>query len=147
MKIPRSSEKRFSDAIESEHVDTVVSLLGKYPELINPEGWVPPPLHSAILWNRREVAEVLLDHGADLEQRDPDRQTTPLRYAVMYAKVDLIPLLISRGANQGAIEEGGLTAVELAETAASGEYEEYEDLPRAGEYAAVLDLLRSLEEG
>lgn len=144
MKIPKVSEREFSDAIESGDSDVVVSLLQNYPELVNAPSWTPPPLHCAILWNQPKVAEVLLDHGADLELRDPDRQTTPLRYAVMYGKVDLIPMLVSRGANQGAIEEGGLSALELAETAASGEYEEFEDIPRREEYVAVVELLKKI---
>jgi ankyrin repeat protein len=56
------------------------------------------------------MAEILLDNGADIELRDPDRNTTPLRYAIVYCQRDMIPLLISRGANTGAITDNGTTA-------------------------------------
>lgn len=144
MKVPQERQREFSDAIESGDVDVVGSLLAKYPELVNPSSWTPPPLHCAILLSQREVVEVLLDAGADLEMKDPDRQTTPLRYAIMYGKLNLISLLISRGANPGVIQKGGLTALQLAEAAVAGEYEEFDDLPRREEYVAVVKLLREL---
>lgn len=72
---------------------------------------------------------------------DRDRKTTPLRYAIMYCKPDLISLLVSRGANCGPIVEGGSTALQLAQEAAGGAYEQYDDLPSRNEYAKVVDLL------
>jgi ankyrin repeat protein len=144
MNIPETSQREFSDAMESGNIEVVLSMLGQYPTMVHLRSWTPPPLHCAILWNQREVAQILLEAGADLELCDPDRQTTPLRYAVMYCKLELIPLLISRGANFGVIEKGGMTALQLAEAAAAGEYEEFDDLPRREEYLAVVALLRDL---
>lgn len=86
-----------SDAIECGDLATVERLIRQHPILVNSLEWTPPPLHCAILWNQLSVAELLLDSGADLELADPDRQTTPLRYAIMYCKTELIPMLLSRG--------------------------------------------------
>ena len=123
-----------SDAIESGDVQTVKSIIEGHPELVCHPDWTPPPIHCAVLWNQPRIAEFLLEKGADIEALDPDRQTTPLRYAVLYAKTDLISLLLSYGANAGPIVENGISALQLAEDAANGTYEEYDDLPSRDEY-------------
>ena len=142
MALTKEEHTAFSNAIETGDCDTVEAMIGRYTELVNHPNWTPPPLHCAILWGQPAVAELLLDHGADIEMLDPDRQTTPLRYAIMYCKADVISLLLSKGANTGPIVEGGTSALQLATDCAGGGYEEYEDLPRPQEYAAVVTLLR-----
>ncbi|MFK7820606.1 MAG: ankyrin repeat domain-containing protein [Planctomycetaceae bacterium] len=133
-----------SNAIESGDLTAVEALIQQYPMLVNHPDWTPPPLHCAVLWNQPRVAELLLNHGADIELKDPDRQTTPLRYAIMYGKTELIPLLLSQGANTQACVDGGSTAIQLALEAASGAFEEFEDLPRRDEYQPVVEVLREL---
>ena len=54
-------------------------------------------------------------------------------------------MLLSRGANAGSIVENGSTALQLAMQAASGKYEQYEDLPGRTEYKNVVTVL--LESG
>lgn len=142
MSLTKADHTALSDAIESGDLHTVESLIQQHPGLVNHPDWTPPPIHCAVLWNQPEIAEFLLDNGADLEMLDPDRQTTPLRYAIMYCKTDLIPLLLSRGANSGPIVEDGMSALELAQEAANGAYEEYEDLPSRDSYQDVVTLLK-----
>ena len=142
MTLNEQDHRTLSDAIESGDAETVTRCLADFPELVNHPRWTPPPLHCAVLWDQAAIAELLLDYGADLEGRDPDQQTTPLRYAIMFAKVALIPLLLSRGAQAGPIEEGGKSAWQLAVEAADGAYESYEDLPRREAYGPVLRALR-----
>ena len=139
---PNKVEHRaFADAIESGDADTVLSMLQRHPVLVDPPSWTPPPIHCAVLWNQRPIVEILLDHGADIEALDPDRQTTPLRYAIMFGKVDVIPLLLARGANPGSIVDGGTTAFQLACEAADGAYEQYDDLPSRESYKSVVMVL------
>lgn len=135
------SDKSFSDAIETGNLAMIKKLIERQPDVVNHPTWTPPPLHCAILWNQLGAAELLLDNGADIEMLDPDRQTTPLRYAIMYCKTDLIPLLLSRGANTGPIADGGMTALQLATAAANGKYEQYEDLPAKQNYENVVAIL------
>lgn len=144
MTISRSTHDAFSNAIENGELSTATRLITANPALVSHPDWTPPPLHCAVLWNQPEIAALLLDNGADIEMRDPDRQTTPLRYAIMYAKKTLVRLLVSRGADSGAMSDGGLTAMELAQSAARGEYEEYEDLPSREAYQEIVDLLVEL---
>ena len=147
MSVSEDDHTAFANAIESGDALAARSLLEQFPELVNHPQWTPPPLHCAVLWNQLEVAELLLDHGADIEMLDPDRQTTPLRYAIMYCKTDLIPMLLTRGAHSGATVDGGASALELAEDGAAGKYEEYEDLPRKEAYRKVVNLLLDLGLG
>lgn len=139
--LSQKDHRAVSDAIEAGDIDAVRLMLQQDPDLANNPQWTPPPLHCAILWNQPEVAELLLDSGADIEMLDPDRQTTPLRYAIMFGKTALIPLLISRGANTGPIVEGGESSIQLAKSALSGQYKDFDDLPRPKEYQAVVDVL------
>ena len=129
----------FASAIASGDTLTVESLIKSNPELINHPEWTPPPLHCAILWNQPEILRILLENNADIEMLDPGRKTTPLRYAIMYCKTNLIPILLEAGANAGSIN--GKTAMELAVHAANGAYSQFDDLPRPAEYKTVIDVL------
>lgn len=142
MSMTKTDPTSLSDAIESGDVSTVTSLIQQHPELVNHPDWTPPPLHCAVLWNQPKIAELLLDNGADIEKLDPDRQTTPLRYAIMYCKTDLIPVLLFRGANTGPIVHDGPSAFQLAQDCASGAYEEFDDLPTRDAYNDVVTLLK-----
>lgn len=137
-----SHHAALSNAIECGNLDAVKTLIQQHPELVNHADWTPPPLHCAILWNQPEVAELLLEHGANIEIRDPDRHTTPLRYAILYCKVSMIPLLLSRGANSGCIVKHGTTALQLAMEALAGEFEEFDDMPSRAEYGKIVRLLQ-----
>ena len=86
MNVPKATHTAFSDAIETGDAEAVGSLVRQYPDLVNHPDWTPPPLHCADLWNKPKIAEILLDNGADIEIRDPDRSTTPFRYAIVYCK-------------------------------------------------------------
>ena len=137
-----SKHDDLATAIEKGDAATVKRLLQMDPELVNSPEWTPPPLHCAILWNQPKIAEILLDNGADIEIRDPDRNTTPLRYAIVFCKEDLVKLFVAQGANAGEIN--GSTAMELAVEGANGGYEEFEDCPSREEYGKVIEVLREL---
>ena len=137
-----SKHDEFAEAIESGNVANATRLIDEHPELVNSPKWTPPPLHCAVLWNQPQIANLLLDRGADIEIRDPDRDTTPLRYAVIYCKRELVRLLVLRGANTGPIKPNGSSAMELAVEGANGEFEEYDDLPNRSHYGEIIELLK-----
>ena len=121
-------------AIEADDVDRIEQLLTMCPGLVNSAGEAPPPIHWAIYRNKRGAVEALLNHGADLTLQDRDRDATPLDYAVVYARRELIPLLISRGAS---LDCGMLVALK----GASGGFEEYPELPDRQQYEGIVELL------
>ena len=94
----------------------------------------PPPIHWAIYDDKRKVVELLLEHGADMELRDQDRDATPLDYVIVYARKEIIPVLVSHGAHL----KGRL---QLAVKGASGGFEAFGELPSRQKYEEIVDLL------
>ena len=94
MKLTQAHHTSLSDAIETGDYHTASSLIQQHPDIVDHPNWTPPPIHCAIYWNQPRIAELLLDNNADIELFDHDRQTTPLRYATMSGKTDVIPLLL-----------------------------------------------------
>ena len=117
--------------------DGVREMLAREPDLARSCGSTPPPLHWAIYHNRSGIAELLLNAGADLGLRDQDRMATPVEYATVYARRQIIRLLVARGADA----ERGL---EVALKGAAGGFEEFPELPSRAVYGAVVALLSEL---
>ena len=124
-------------AIEANDGDKARHLLTTHAGLADSTEETPPPIHWAIYQDKREMVELLLDHGADLERRDQDRDATPLDYAIVYARKDIIRVLVARGANV----EGRL---KVATKGAAGGFEAYGELPSRAAYAEVVELLHEL---
>jgi truncated hemoglobin YjbI len=78
------------------------------------------PLHMAARRGHLEVAEALLDCGANIEARDSLGET-PLRRAVNCNKFELASLLLSRGADPHSKGSKGSTPILAARTAAMKE--------------------------
>jgi uncharacterized protein len=70
------------------------------------------PLNSAAAVRHREVAEVLLDHGADLEACE--HGFTPLHSAAHNGDLALVEMLLARGADAARRTADGRTALDLA---------------------------------
>ena len=133
--MPRSED--LYRAIDADDVYRIDQLLTMSPDFVNSTDVAPPPIHWAIYRDRRGAAEALLNRGADLALRDRDRDATPLDYAVVYARRELIPLLIARGAN---LDSG----MRVALKGASGGFEEYAELPDRRQYEGIVELLGEL---
>ena len=118
-----------------------MKLLAEHPGLMKATNWTPPPL----LRNQPEMVELLIDHGADIELRDPDRDTTPLRYSVVYCRKDLIPILLPQDVEADKLVNKGTTALQLAVNAAKDCFDEFDDLPSQEVYAEIVDLLRKID--
>ncbi len=57
------------------------------------------PLHFAAASGDRESIAVLLDHGAEIDIREPQWSQTPLMFAAADGRTDAVKLLLSRSAN------------------------------------------------
>ena len=98
---------------------------------------VSPPIYWAICRDIRGAVKALLNHGADLVLRDQDRNATPLDYAVVYARWELISVLISRGVR---LDSG----MRVTLNSASGGFEKYAELPGCQQNEGTVKLPREL---
>uniref|UniRef100_A0A8D2ALU9 RING-type E3 ubiquitin transferase n=1 Tax=Sciurus vulgaris TaxID=55149 RepID=A0A8D2ALU9_SCIVU len=70
-------------------------------------------LHLAALNNHREVAQILIQEGCDVNVRNRKLQS-PLHLAVQQAHVGLVPLLVDAGCSVDTEDEEGDTALHVA---------------------------------
>ena len=99
--------------------DRVGEFLGAEPSLANSyshDGWTP--LHLASFFGRKDVASVLLAHGADVNARSRStrfaKENTPLHAAAANRQVALAELLLAHGADVNAKDGSGYTPLALA---------------------------------
>ena len=58
------------------------------------------PLHHFARKGDVENAMIFLAHGADLHARDDELRSTPLGWAAKFGKLEMVAMLLSRGARQ-----------------------------------------------
>ena len=72
------------------------------------------PLAGAAFKGDSAIAELLIQHGADINGRSFDGKT-PLMFAAMFDRAAMIDLLLQHGADPTISTENGMTAVSLAQ--------------------------------
>lgn len=84
------------------------------------DGWTP--LHLAAFFGQLELANALLDAGADVNARSSNAmKNTPLHAAAAGGQLSLVERLLKRGADPNASQEGGWTALHSAAQAGNRE--------------------------
>ena len=80
----------------------------------NNTGWAL--LHSAAYDGRKEIVELLIAKGADVNVKSADGSggRTPLHFAAYYGHEEIVELLISKGADVNAKRSNGATPLDLA---------------------------------
>lgn len=112
--------------------DLVSATLDSDPTRVNepgPDGVAP--LHVA---RTPEMAALLLERGADIEQRDIDHNSTPAMWAVE-DRVDVLRFLLTRGANPDIFMAAVLDDISLAERIVSTTPDAVQARPGEGSFA------------
>jgi ankyrin repeat protein len=77
-------------------------------------GWTA--LHHAAYDGHKEVVELLIANGADVNVRSRERGSTPLHHAALLGHNQVIELLIAKGADVNAKDDNGDTPLDTALT-------------------------------
>jgi ankyrin repeat protein len=72
-------------------------------------------LHHAALGGQKEIAELLIAEGADVNTKSGDEETTPLHWAANRGHEEVVELLIAKGADVNAKDIGGYTPLDYTE--------------------------------
>ena len=72
------------------------------------------PLHFAAINASKELTTLLIDKGADIDQRDGANGYSPLQWAIHYNRQQMIELLIEKGANPEVKNNAGQNALQFA---------------------------------
>jgi ankyrin repeat protein len=72
------------------------------------------PLHHATAVGHKEIAELLISEGADVNAKDDEYGSTPLHNAAANGHKEIAELLITKGADVNAKEEDGGTPLDMA---------------------------------
>jgi hypothetical protein len=72
------------------------------------------PLHSAATLGNKEIVELLIQHGANVNKADDMSYITPLFNAVLLYRTDVIKLLLKAGADINVRNSNGKTPLDFA---------------------------------
>jgi ankyrin repeat protein len=78
---------------------------------VNQDGWTA--LHYAAASAEAEMVQILLAHNAKVDALSPNH-STPLMMAIRSASLDIVKLLVERGANIELKNQVGMTALDFA---------------------------------
>ena len=100
--------------IVKQHIDTGTNINNyPIPKGIPLEG--AHPLHLAIVKGNKEIVNLLLSNGADvnLEANNMDK-ATPLHWAIFFLQKEMVDLLIDSGAEINFVDANGTTPLDTA---------------------------------
>jgi ankyrin repeat protein len=101
------------DAAKAGDLVKVKALLKLDPELVSSkDNNGHTPLHVAVWDGHKDVVELLLANGAEVDARG--NTGTPLHWAARMGNKVVVELLLSKGAAVNALDKSGSTALHLA---------------------------------
>ena len=118
--VPSAPDISIHEAVEKGNVEAVKQYLNAGGDLEAKGGWGKrTPLHSAAQFGHKEIAELLIVKGADVNMKNRFGWT-PLAFAAERSHKEVVELLIAKGADVNAEHSGGTTPLDTAigETAA-----------------------------
>jgi hypothetical protein len=103
----------FGEALQAGDTARVKEFITADPKLVNKKVDTDTPLIKAAFFDQKDVAILLLQHGADLNGTD-DFGHTALMEAATFDKLDIAKVLIAAGAKINLKDDNGETALALA---------------------------------
>jgi ankyrin repeat protein len=101
-------------AVSDGRSDVVAALVKEHPEWIDQPMYLGiRPLYRAAVLGRSDVAQILIENGADL-QATTDRGSLPLHAAAQNGHLAIVQMLIAARAEVNAVNGSGATALHLA---------------------------------
>ena len=108
------ADRALLDAAENGNIEAVKQHIAagtKVDAIMGFDGRTP--LLGAVRKGHKEIAELLIAKGADVNAKTEGGET-PLHYAALFGQKEIVELLIAKGADVNALIEGG-TPLDLAE--------------------------------
>lgn len=103
----KDKTKALNKAASAGHIDVVREILASGADA-NATWLAQTPLLAAIHGGHPEIADLLLDHGASLTNKQDEN---PLIAAAQRARIPIVELLLRRGADVNAADGKGMTAL------------------------------------
>ncbi|MBI1279950.1 MAG: ankyrin repeat domain-containing protein [Anaerolineaceae bacterium] len=114
--VERGANLNLFEAASVGELATVKAILAEDPDLINaysPDGFFP--LALAAFFGHADIVSYLLDSGADVHQTAQNAQRVNVLHAASANRhLDICRMLIERGVDVNAKQEGGFTALQAA---------------------------------
>ena len=102
------------DVIFNDKLSDLKDLLRSDPKCANSIGWHGlTPLHQAVLKNNQECVDLLLEHGANVNQPNSFGET-PLHFACQAASLQCVHKFVEIGADLRAEDSAGRTCIHHA---------------------------------
>lgn len=106
-----TSENLIMLACSYQNLSVVQILFNQHYHLINNTNGYSP-LMSACSFRSKEVVNLLIEKGSNINQQRNVDGMTPLMFAVYNGKIDVVKLLISKGVNKDIQDKNGKKAIE-----------------------------------
>ena len=106
------ADESINFAARAGHIEAVKQHLAAGVDVKDNSGWIP--LFSAAIEGHKEVAELLIEKGVDVNAKDSHSMTT-LHHAANAGHKEIVELLIAKGADVSAKDKFGCTPLDLAE--------------------------------
>ncbi|XP_034244556.1 ankyrin repeat and MYND domain-containing protein 2 [Thrips palmi] len=115
-KAPVSAEKDIFDKVSSNDINGIQSMFAdlKLPSVDFTDENGMTPLQHACYKGNKEIAQMLLDQGADVNSSKHEHQYTALHFAALSSNADLCQLLLTAGAKSHATNSVGRTPAQMA---------------------------------
>lgn len=114
------TEELFKLNLRTVSLDEVRELLeqGAYPNAKFPGmiGMLSSPIHAAVQCNRPDIVKLLIEYGADYNEKESDGKT-PLHWACYRNYTEVVEVLINSGADVRARTDVGTTPLHLVRSA------------------------------